>query len=59
MYQFTTLDPRNIPAATEANNKMFANPVYGIEVTVPALARRCTFNLDPQHTGGDANRATI
>lgn len=59
MYQFTTLDPRNIPAATEANDKVFANPVYGIEVTVPALAKRCTFNLDPQHTGGDANRAAI
>ena len=59
MYQFTTLDPRNIPAATEANDKVFENPVYGIEVTVPALAKRCTFNLDPQHTGGDANRAAI
>ena len=59
MYQFTTLDPRNIPAATEANDKVFANSVYGIEVTVPALAKRCTFNLDPQHTGGDANRAAI
>jgi hypothetical protein len=59
MYQFATLDLRNIPAATEANDKLFANPVYGIEVTVPALAKRCTFNLDPQHTGGDANRAAI
>lgn len=59
MYRFTTLDPRNIPAATEANDKVFANPVYGIEVTVPALAKRCTFNLDPQHSGGDANRAAI
>jgi|WetSurMetagenome_2_1015567.scaffolds.fasta_scaffold65945_2 hypothetical protein len=59
MYQFTTLDPRNIPAATEANDKVFVNPVYGIEVTVPALAKRCAFNLDPQHTGGDANRAAI
>lgn len=59
MYQFTTLDPRNIPAATEANEKVFANSVYGIEVTVPALAKRCAFNLDPQHTGGDANRAAI
>jgi len=59
MYNFATLDPRNIPAAIEANDKVFANPVYGIEVTVPALAKRCTFNLDPQHTGGDANRAAI
>lgn len=59
MYQFATLDPRNIPVATEANDKVFTNPVYGIEVTVPALAKRCTFNLDPQHSGGDANRAAI
>lgn len=58
-YQFTTLDPRNIPAAAEANDKVFANPVYGIEVTVPALAERCAFNLDPQHTEGDTNRAAI
>jgi len=59
MYNFATLDPRNIPAAVEANEKVFAKSVYGVEVTVPALAKRCTFNLDPQHTGGDANRAAI
>lgn len=59
VYSFATLDPRNISAATEANDKVFANPVYGIEVTVPSLAERCTFNIDPQHTGGDANRAAI
>lgn len=59
MYQFATIDPRNVPAATEANDKVFENQVYGIEVTVPALAKRCAFNLDPQHTGGDANRAAI
>ncbi|MEK7505009.1 MAG: hypothetical protein AAB589_01880 [Patescibacteria group bacterium] len=57
--QFAILDPRNIPTAAEANDKVFANPVYGIEVTVPALAKRCIANLDPQHTGGDANRAAI
>jgi len=53
MYQFTTLDPRNIPAATEANDKVFANPVYGIEVTVPALAKRCTFNPRPATHRGE------
>jgi len=58
-YHFATLDPRNIPASSEVNDKVFANPVYGIEVTVPALAKRCTFNLDPQHTGSDTNRAAI
>jgi hypothetical protein len=59
MFNFATIDPRNIPVAAEANDQLFANPVYGIEVTVPALAKRCAFNLDPQHTGGDANRAAI
>jgi len=61
VYSFYTLDPRsNIPAATEANDKVFAaGPVYGIEVTVPALAKRCIANLDPQHSGGNVNRAAI
>lgn len=59
MYKFVILDPRPIRVAEEANDKIFESPVYGIEVTVPALAKRCTFNLDPQHSGGDANRAAI
>ena len=59
MYTFAILNPRNIPAAIEANDKLFTKPVYGIEVTVPALAKRCIGNLDPQHSGGDANRAAI
>jgi hypothetical protein len=59
MYQFATIDPRNTQAAAEANDKMFAKSVYGIEVTVPALAKRCIGNLDPQHSGGDVNRAAI
>jgi hypothetical protein len=34
--------------------------VLGIEVTVPALAARCSLgNIDPQHSGGDATRAAI
>ena len=56
---YATLDPRNISAATEANDKVFDNPVYGIEVTVPALAERCVYNIDPQHTGEDTSRAAI
>jgi hypothetical protein len=56
MYHFATLDPRPIPAADEANDAVFASAtggVYGIEVTVPALAARCSLgNLDPQHTDG-------
>ncbi len=58
-FNFSVLDPRNIPAAVEANEKLFSGPVYGIEVTIPALAKRCVANLDPQHTGGDASRAAI
>lgn len=57
---FTLLDPRPIAVAQEANAKVFAaGPVYGIEVTVPALAARCYINIDPQHTEGNAERAAI
>lgn len=58
---FQILDPRPIPVATEANEKVFAaGPVYGIEVTVPALATRCVANIDPQHArAGDATLAAI
>ncbi len=52
-FSFATLDPRPIPAATEANDTVFQNPVgvLGIEVTVPKLAERCTLgNIDPQHS---------
>ncbi len=59
-YQFALLDPRNIPAATAANEAVFSlGPVYGIEVTVPALAARCKTNLDPQHSGQNGNLAAI
>lgn len=60
MYQFAILDPRSSPAAVEANARVFAlGPVFGIEVTVPALAARCMANIDPQHTRGDTSRAAI
>lgn len=62
IYNFSILDPRNIPAAQAANDLVFQNPVgvLGIEVTVPALAERCTLgNLDPQHSGGSAEQAAI
>lgn len=60
MYNFVILDPWPIPAAQEANEKVFASgQVYGIEVTIPALATRCAFNLDPQHAGGDSEKAAI
>ncbi len=53
--RFAVLDPRSVSAALEANDKVFTGLVYGIEVTVPALAKRCTFNVDPQHSGGYGN----
>ena len=59
-YRFETLDPRPIPAAEERNNRVFeGNNVVGIEVTVPKLAERCVVNIDPQHTGGNADVAAI
>lgn len=60
-YEFALLDPRNITVAAEANDKIFSNPkgVYGIEVTIPKLADRCAYNLDPQHTGSNADRCAI
>lgn len=60
-YQFGILDPRPTPAAAAANDVVFASGnVLGVEVTVPALAARCTLgNIDPQHSGGDTSRAAI
>lgn len=55
-FDFAIFDPR----ASEANEKIFSSgPVYGIEVTVSALAARCVENLDPQHSGGDHDLAAI
>lgn len=63
MYNFAILDPRPIPAAQAANDKIFTEAavgVMGIEVTVPALATLCTLgNIDPQHSGGNADLAAI
>ena len=60
-YEFETLDPRPIPIAEEKNNKIFESGknVVGVEVTVPKLAERCVVNIDPQHTGGNADLAAI
>lgn len=59
-YRYATLDPRPTQQAREGNNAVFASgPVYGLEVTVPALADRCAANLDPQHLGGDASTAAV
>ncbi len=46
---FRTFDPR--PQGVDANEAIFAlGKVFGVEVTVPALASRCDSNIDPQHT---------
>jgi hypothetical protein len=59
-YEFALLDPRRGPQAETVNDRVFAaGPVYGVEVTVPALAARCVENIDPQHTGGDITTAAI
>lgn len=56
VYHFAVLDPRNIPAAQQANQEIINaadGGVYGVEVTVPEIAARCDLgNLDPQHTQG-------
>jgi hypothetical protein len=59
-YRYAILDPRATDAARAHNDAVFASgPVYGLEVTLPALAERCAANLDPQHLGGDAGTAAI
>ncbi len=87
-YNFAILDPRSVPAAQTANEKIFSTdcgiclhssgeldrqvchecggtgrtplPVMGIEVTVPALASRCTLgNIDPQHDGSGSQLSAI
>lgn len=62
-FSFATLHPSpKMEKDIAANEAVFANgsQVQGVEVSVPALAARCTLgNIDPQHTGGDANTAAI
>lgn len=59
-YRFALLDPRRTDDAQARNNALFASgPVFGIEVSVPGLAKRCIGNIDPQHTGGTVSRAAI
>ena len=58
-YQFELLDPRPTEEARHHNEEIFSGTVFGIEVTVPALAERCIFNIDPQHGDLLSNRAAI
>lgn len=61
VYNYSLLDPRSIPVAQGANDKVFSQgDIYGIEVTNPVLAQRCKNNLDPQHgESGDVNLSAI
>jgi len=61
-YTYGTIDPRPIPEAQAANEKLFANQngVLGIEVTIPAYAKKCSLgNIDPQHSEGNVDLAAI
>jgi hypothetical protein len=61
-YQYGIIDPRPVPEAKAANDKLFGNPngVLGIEVTIPAYVSKCTLgNIDPQHTDGNKDLAAI
>ena len=61
-YQYGLIDPRPIPEAKASNDKLFENPhgVLGIEVTIPAYAKKCNLgNIDPQHTEGNIDLAAI
>ena len=51
-FSFSQFDPR--PVGRETNEEIFGRdlPVFGIEVTIPALAVRCVANLD-HHGAGD------
>lgn len=54
-YMFAQLDPR--PVGADANEAIFAGApagVFGIEVTIPALASRCVVNLDHHGVGDTA-----
>lgn len=61
LYAYGVLDPRPTPEAQAANEAIFAKgKVYGVEVTIPALASRCEANLDPQHgSSGEALSSAI
>lgn len=62
VFTYALVDPRPIPEAQEANEKLFQNPhgVLGIELTIPAYAERCTLgNIDPQHSGENPNLAAV
>lgn len=54
-FSYGLLDPRNpqkVPEAAITNDAVLVGEhILGIEVTVPALVKRCTLgNIDPQYT---------
>lgn len=60
-FAYDMLDPRSVEEARAHNDLVLARPfVLGIEVTVPALANRCSLgNVDPQHAGDRVDQAAI
>lgn len=55
---YVHLDTR--PVGREAALAVLARPTFGVEVTVPELARECVLgNRDPQHMGGRADLSAI
>lgn len=57
MYQYAAFQMGRTEEAQQANQELAARGnLYGVEVTIPALAKLCVLgNLDPQHSGGQAN----
>lgn len=59
MYKYATFRLGASEEANHANQELASSgELYGVEVTIPALAKLCALgNLDPQHTGGQTNQA--
>lgn len=60
IFRYAFLKPVRAQGAEGWNAPILAEPCLGIEVTEPELARRCSLgNIDPQHLGGQPDRAAI
>lgn len=60
-YKCGLLDPRLNEDAERHNEGIFQKnqSVFGIEITIPKLAERCVFNLDPQRSSCSRNLSAI
>lgn len=60
MIKFAQLDPRPTPEAKASNDAIFnSGPVLGIEVTIPALAQRCSLGNIDHHDEYDYQASAI